>query len=175
MAVIVGTVTGVQLLSGNPNGVGNQKSYLCSVSFPAYTGSADTFSITGVSAAISAKARDGKTRAMIAGVVPMRAHPGTDAAGQAVYLGTLTISTDALTGSLTDSAQVELTATTGVSMRANLCTTTGSTTIRLTITCLCTTTGCTTTARTRSTESAARIGKTAERVTKASVLRTGAR
>lgn len=115
MAVIVGTVTGVQLLSGNPNGVGGHKVYLCSVSFPAYTGAADTMSINGVSAAISAKVRDGKTRAMIAGAVPVRAHPGVDTAGQAVYVGTLTISTDALTGNLTDAAQTELTATTGVS------------------------------------------------------------
>ena len=114
MAVIEGTITGVQLVTGNPSGVGAYKGYLITVSFPAYTGASDTINIAGVSAAIAAKVRNGKTHAMVAGAVPVRAFGGQDAAGQAVYAGTLTISSDALTGSLTTAAQVEITATTGV-------------------------------------------------------------
>lgn len=115
MATISGTVDGVQLVSGNVNGVGGYKVYLCTCSFAAYTGSTDSMDIPGVGAAISAHVRDGKTRALVAGVIPVRAHAGLDTAGQAVYAGTMTISSDSLLGNLTDAAQTELTTSTACS------------------------------------------------------------
>ena len=108
MATIHGTVDSVQLVSGNPNGVGGYKVYLCECSFAAYT-SSDDMDIPAVAATISAHVRDGKTRALVAGVIPVRAHAGQDTNGQAVYAGTMTISSDTLAGNLTDSAQTELT------------------------------------------------------------------
>lgn len=112
MALITGTLTGVQLVTGNPNGAGNYKTYLCSYSFPAYTGASDSATVTGVAAAIAAKVRNGKTMAMVTGAIPVRAGAGVDTNGQAVYFGTCTISTADLTFSLTDEAQVELTSST---------------------------------------------------------------
>ena len=111
MGTIHGTVDSVQLVSGNPNGVGGYKVYLCECSFGAYT-SSDSMDIPSVAATISAHVRDGKTRALVAGVIPVRAHAGQDTNGQAVYAGTMTISSDTLAGNLTDSAQTELTSVT---------------------------------------------------------------
>ncbi len=119
MAVATGTLTGVTLVAGNPSGVGGYKTYLCTYSFPAYTGASDSATVTGVAAAIAAKVRSGKTMAMVAGAIPVRAGGGLDTNGQAVYIGTCTISTNDLTFNLTDAAQVELTSATasqGVSL-----------------------------------------------------------
>ncbi len=107
MAVIEGTLKGCTLVSGNPNGVGGYKVYLCTYSFPVYDSSADSGTVLLVAAGISAKIRDGKTRAMVAGVIPVRAHAGTDTNGVPVYFGTCTISSTALTFDLTDAAQTE--------------------------------------------------------------------
>jgi hypothetical protein len=107
MAVIEGTLQGCTLVSGNPNGVGGYKVYLCTYSFPVYDSSADTGTVLLVAAGINAKLRDGKTRAMVAGVLPVRAHAGQDTNGVPVYFGTTTISTTSLTFSLTDEAQTE--------------------------------------------------------------------
>ncbi len=107
MATIHGTIDSVTLVSGNPNGVGGYKVYLCECSFGAYDSSADDMDIALVAATISAHVRDGKTRALVAGVIPVRAHAGQDTNGTAVYAGTMTISVDTLAGNLTDSAQTE--------------------------------------------------------------------
>ncbi len=114
MAVQAATITGVQLISGNPEGAGARKVYLLTLDFPAYTGASDTSIVNAVAATISAHVRNGKTNAMIAGVIPFCAFPGQDTAGQAVYLGTPTISSDTLPGNLVNAAQTELTATTAV-------------------------------------------------------------
>lgn len=111
MAVIHGSITGVQLVTGNPEGVGAYKGYLLTVSFGAYT-SSDSMDIPNVAATIASHVRNGKTMAMVAGAVPVRAFAGMDTNGQAVYAGTLTISSDTLTGNLTDSAQTKLTSAT---------------------------------------------------------------
>lgn len=112
MAVASGTITGVSLLRSK-EGTG-RKAYLLTVNFGAYTGSTDTASISGVGAAILAKTRNGKT-VTLRGAVPMAA--GYDTASQAVYFtGTAvqaaTVSSDDLTGQLSNAAGTELTSAT---------------------------------------------------------------
>jgi hypothetical protein len=121
MAVINGTIKGVSLVQGNVNGVGSRKAYLLSCDFPAYTGAADTSTITGVGAAITASVKNGKTLTLRGGIC---VGPGADTANQAVYCtGTavqaMTVSSDDLTGHLAVAAGTEITsttATTGVQM-----------------------------------------------------------
>ncbi len=116
MTLRTGTLQGVTLVAGDPSGVSGYKTYLCTYSFPAYTGSGDSATVLAVAAAISAKVRDGKTRAMVAGVIPQRAGAGYDTNGQAVYFGTCllagTSSITDLTFDLTNSAETELTSAT---------------------------------------------------------------
>lgn len=116
MATINGTIKGVSLVQGNVNGFGARKAYLLSCEFPAYTGSADTATITGVGAAIATATKNGKTNT-VRGALCVGA--GADTAAQAVYAtGTsvqaMTVSTDDLTGHLAVAAGTEITATTGV-------------------------------------------------------------
>jgi hypothetical protein len=117
MAVINGTVKGVHLLEGNPGTLGARKVYSVVASFAAYTGSADTATITGVGAQIKASTRNGRTNTVIAAIP---GHPGTDTAGQAVYFtGTsvqaATVSSDDLSGQLSVAAGTELTSATASS------------------------------------------------------------
>jgi hypothetical protein len=112
MAVASGSIKGVSLLRSKEGS--GRKAYLLTVDFPAYTGAADTASITGVGAAILAKTRNGKTLTL-RGAVPIAA--GADTANQAVYFtGTAvqaaTVSTDDLTGQLSDAAGAELASST---------------------------------------------------------------
>src|SRR4051812_38357737 len=100
MTVQAGTITGVSLVTSNVSGVGLMRGYLLSVSFPAYTGSTDTFTIAGVSAAITARTHKAGTNALVSTSVPVCVGPGVDTNGQAVYIGTCTIATDALNGNL---------------------------------------------------------------------------
>ncbi len=130
MTVQNGTIDAVQMIAGNPDGVTNtvssvvytRKAYLVSAHFPAYTGSTDTATITGILTAINSAVRDGKTRTLIA-VVPV--HPGQDTAsppvtshftGTAVAAATLsnTTTTGDAAGQLSDSSGTETTSTTGV-------------------------------------------------------------
>lgn len=116
MTVQPGTITGVSLVTGNPGGAGLIRGYLLSVSFPAYTGSSDTFTIAGVSAAITAKTHKAGTNALISTSVPVCVGAGVDTNGQLVYIGACTIATDALNGNLnSDLVGTEITATTAVS------------------------------------------------------------
>ena len=112
MATVTGSLSGVQLLSGPPAGLPGYKVYLCEYNFGAYTGASDSGTVTGVAAAIAAKVRSGKTMAMVAGAIPVRAHAGYDTNAQAVHFGTCVISGSDLTFNLTDSAQTELTTST---------------------------------------------------------------
>ncbi len=112
MSTITGTLSGVTLVSSPPAGLPGYKVYLCTYNFAAYTGASDSGTVTGVAAAIAAKVRNGKTMAMVAGAIPVRAFPGFDTNGQEVHFGTCTISTNDLTFNLTTSAQVELTTST---------------------------------------------------------------
>jgi hypothetical protein len=112
MSLATGNIDGVTLLSAD----GASKVYLLSCSFPAYTGSGDSATVLALAAAINTHARNGKTAACVAGVVPTRGGPGYDTNGQAVFAGTMTLAgtssiTD-VTMNLTDSAQTELTTST---------------------------------------------------------------
>lgn len=116
MTVQPGTITGVSLVTGNPGGAGLMRGYILSLSFPAYTGSSDTFTITGVGAAIAAKTHKAGTNTMKSDCVPVCCGPGVDTNGQLIYIGACTISTDALNGNLTtDGAGTEVTTSTACS------------------------------------------------------------
>lgn len=124
MAVASGSIKEIKLLDTANAGVGTtslrdkREVWLLSVEFPnAYSGAADTASITGVGAAIKAKTNDGKTRTLRCGI-PGAA--GADSNNQAVFFtGTAvqaaTVSSDDLTGQLSDATGTELTATVGAS------------------------------------------------------------
>lgn len=112
MAVINGTVRGVTQLSSMANS--GRKAYLVTADFAAYTGAADTATITGVGAAIAARTRNGKT-VTLRGAVPCIA--GLDTNSQEIYFtGTAvqaaTVSSDDLTGQLSTAALVEITSAT---------------------------------------------------------------
>lgn len=112
MSLIAGTITGVSLLRSKEGS--GRKAYLLTADFAAYTGSADTATVTGVGAAILAHTRNGKT-VTLRGAVPIAA--GKDTASQDVYFtGTaaaaLTVSSDDLTGQLSNSSGTELTSAT---------------------------------------------------------------
>lgn len=116
MSTINGTIKGVSLIQGNVNGVGSRKAYLLSCEFPAYTGSGDTATITGVGSAISTATKTGKTLTLRGGIC---VGAGADTTGQAVYATgaaaqAMTVSSDDLTGNLSVAAGTEITATTGV-------------------------------------------------------------
>ena len=91
--------------SGNSNAAVELHAFLVSVNFGAYVAAADTFSIAGVGAAIGTYTRDGKTYtlrdAMVVGF-------GKNSAGTAITCSAVTVSTDALTGNLTDIAGTEI-------------------------------------------------------------------
>lgn len=130
MSTVNGTVTGVTLVSGNPAGPVatvsstkyNRKSYLCTVDFPAYTGSTDTMTITGINTAIKSATRNGRSLTLIA-VVP--AFAGQDANAQAVFavgsssqIPTLsnTTTTGDAAGNLGDAGATEVTSTSGTTV-----------------------------------------------------------
>jgi len=110
MAVINGSITGVTLVRAT----GARKTYLLTCDFAAYTGAADTATVTGIGAAIASKTRNGKTNTLRA-VLP--AGPGRDTANQDVYFtGTAvqaaTISSDDATGHLAVAAGTEVSSAT---------------------------------------------------------------
>jgi hypothetical protein len=129
MTVQNGTIQGVTLASGNPAGatalngatVLGLKSYLLTVSFPAYTGSTDSMTVTGCLTAINNSCRDGKTRTLLAAIP---AFPGLDGAsppqgvvptGTSIFAMAVsnTTTTGDLAGNLSDASGTELTSTTG--------------------------------------------------------------
>lgn len=109
MAEISGTIIGATLVEANFNGVGDRELWRLSVDFGAYTGAADTATITGVAAAISNRTHDGKTRTLRGG---LGANPGSDTNGQAVYFGAPALDTVNLDGTLANAAGTELTTAT---------------------------------------------------------------
>lgn len=130
MATQNGTILGVTLLSGDPAGSTStvtgktytRKAYLLTCSFPAYTGSTDTATITGVGTAIATSTRNGAAVNLIA-VVPALA--GLDANAQGVHATgaaspAMTISNATTTGDaagqLSDASGAELTATSGTTI-----------------------------------------------------------
>lgn len=125
MATITGTFRGCDLVSKAFQGAGTttrdmQEVWLYTADFAAYTGSSDVAQLTTVSANISARARDGRTRTLLAA---MPAVAGTDANNQAVNFGgtavaALTISADSLTGQLNtlNAVATEVTTTSGTTL-----------------------------------------------------------
>jgi len=116
MAVIAGTIRGLQCVSRSFSGVGSRESWFITADFGAYTGAADTASIVGLGAAIDATARDGLASTLRGGV-PVLA--GADTNKQAVYFtGTgvqaLTVSGDNLTGQLSNAAGSEVATSTAL-------------------------------------------------------------
>jgi hypothetical protein len=121
MANQIGTLQGCEcVLKGNSgfgsSGAPAREMWRLTYSWPAYTGASDTAQVSGVVAAINAKARDGKTRTLRGG---FPGPAGYDTAAQAVYMtGTaaqvLTVSTNDLTGQLSDNTGAELATTTVV-------------------------------------------------------------
>lgn len=100
MAAIEGVIKGIQLLNDSKalNGSGAEKTCLVTADYPAYDASADTATLLAVGVAITAARRDGKTATLRA------SHgigPGIDDAGNDIFQGTTTVSTDDLTFSLT--------------------------------------------------------------------------
>src|SRR5882757_10272338 len=108
MTLIAGTIQGITLVSGNPEGFGARKAYLVTVNFGAYT-SADSGTVTGVGAAIAAQTKLGKTNTLRDACC---AFPGADTNAQLVYIDRPVVSTDALTFNLSTNAGVELTSAT---------------------------------------------------------------
>jgi hypothetical protein len=114
MAVIAGTIRGLQCVSRSFSGVGSRESWFITADFGAYTGATDTASIVGLGAAIDATARDGLASTLRGGVPALA---GADTNKQAVYFtGTavqaLTVSGDNLTGQLSNAAGTEVTSST---------------------------------------------------------------
>lgn len=125
MATITGTLRGCDLISKDFQGGGTTtrsmtEVWLVTADFAAYTGSSDDAALALVSATISGRARDGRTRTLFwAGP----AIAGTDANNQAVNfcgasVAALTISTDSLTGELctVNTISTEVTATSGATL-----------------------------------------------------------
>lgn len=112
MATVTGTITGVTLIRSKESS--GRKAYLLTANFGAYTGSSDTAQLSAVGATILAHTRNGKT-VTLRGALPMAS--GYDTANQAVYFTGAavqadTVSSDALTGNLSDITGTELTAST---------------------------------------------------------------
>ena len=99
MAVINGSVTGCSLIASN-HGQGGElrKAFLCSAAFAAYTGSSDTYTVTGINTAVAAHERNGKTLTLMT-VAPFSG--GVDTAGQLVYIAAApTLSNPTTTGDI---------------------------------------------------------------------------
>lgn len=113
MSVFTGTLQGAKCISKNYLGIGAEEVWEVTATVPAYTASGNNFLLQAVGAALSSRARDGKTRTLSAATCP---YAGIDASGVAVYATSLTggaplgstraanVSTDDITGCLGISA-----------------------------------------------------------------------
>lgn len=119
MAAVVGTITSAIQVQGGHAGIDQstiRKAYLVTLSTAIYTASADTLTITGAGAAISALTRRGVTLTLRSGT---GAGPGVTAAGAAAYINpasAVTISTDTVTAQMGATQDTNTAAATGVSM-----------------------------------------------------------
>lgn len=94
-----GTIKGIMLLREPTDGASGRGVAEVFVSYPAYTASSDTTTVAAVGAAIAAIRRDGKT-VTLKDVTEGQA--GMDTAGLEYFNDTLAVSTDAITGELSD-------------------------------------------------------------------------
>ncbi len=100
MSVIDGTIKGITLVNSSKgvNMKDNEKTYLVTADFAAYTGASDSGRLDEIATAIQDQVRNGKT------VTLRAAHgcgPGYDNTGASVYFGAMTVSSGDLTFSLT--------------------------------------------------------------------------
>lgn len=114
MATKYGTLKAVQLLDSRPATA--RKTYLCQLSFAAYTGSSDSGSFSGVGAAITTFIRDGKTRTLKSACGGL---PGSDGTYD-IYVGECTVSSADLTFNLVDSSSAEMTSTSATTLPASV-------------------------------------------------------
>lgn len=107
MTVQAGTIVAVDHPQRNFTGIApTVQTAVINVHFyDAYTASDDTFSIADVGATIESFTKRGKTNTILEA---MCMYPGMNSAGTAVYSGPLTVSTDALTGSLCNVSDSEI-------------------------------------------------------------------
>lgn len=111
MAAVAGTIVGINQIRAPEGKSPGRFLYEVFVTYTAYTASADTTTVAAVGAAIAAKRRDGKT-VTLKSVCEGQAgrHGSTD-----FFNDTLAVSTDAITGELSDDAGTEIDAASGVS------------------------------------------------------------
>jgi hypothetical protein len=123
MSTVAGTIRSISLMSKAMEGAGTttrdrNEVWLVTADFGAYTGSSDTATIATVGAAITATARDGRTRTLMWGAPAFCGAEVTT--NQPVNFGgtsvaALTISTDDFTGQLNavNTVATEITSTAG--------------------------------------------------------------
>ncbi len=113
MAVVDATLKGIHLLREPHNGASGRHLAEVFVTIAAYEDSADTWSCAAVGAAIAARRKDGKTVLLKSVCEGQAGRHGT-----VEFFGdTLAVSTDAITGELSNDAGTELDAASGVSDR----------------------------------------------------------
>jgi hypothetical protein len=114
MGAVAGTIRGL-VLSGEPfAGATSRHRAEVFVTYPAYTASGDTTTVAAVGAAIAASRRDNKTVTLVGVCDGQSGLQG----GVEFYNDTLTVSTDAINGELSDIAGTEINAASGVTQRA---------------------------------------------------------
>jgi hypothetical protein len=113
MAVVVGTIRGIQLTQEPFGGATGRHCAQVFVSMAVYEDSADTFSVAAVGAAIAARRRDGKTVTL---KDVMEGNSGRHGTTEYFY-DTLAVSSDAITGELGSVSGTELDAASGVTDR----------------------------------------------------------
>lgn len=112
MAVIAGTIVGINLIK-EPHGGATGHAAEVFVTYPAYDASADTTNVAAVGAAIAAKRRDGKTVTLTDVCQGQSGEHG----GVEGFNDTLAVSTDAITGELSNAAGTEIDFLSGLSDR----------------------------------------------------------
>lgn len=110
MGAIAGTIVGVSMLRDPHSGTTGRHLAEVYVTYPAYTASSDTTTVAAVGAAIAARRRDGKTVTL---KTVCEGQAGKHGATE-FFNDTLAVSTDAITGELSDTAGTEIDAASGV-------------------------------------------------------------
>jgi hypothetical protein len=113
MAVVTGTIKGINILREPFGGASGRGVAEVFVTYGAYTASADTTSVAGVGAAIAAVKRDGKTVTLKDVTEGQAGMHGTTE----FFNDTLAVSTDAITGELSNASGTEIDAASGVTDR----------------------------------------------------------
>ena len=113
MSVVAGTIKGIQLLRAPFGGASGRYVAEVFVTYPAYTASSDTTSVSAVGAAIAAVRRDGLTVTL---KDVTEGQCGSDGTTE-FFNDTLAVSTDAITGELSDTSGTEINAASGVTAR----------------------------------------------------------